>query len=157
MLFSKGAPFCVFLQMHVHERIHRTELRERLHSLRSVTMWKRWFVSSDRRAWLQLHLPRRWVSPARTFLFRISRRKILRRARRTQSRERRNFSYQHVPSLLAYFTVPFPTSPLVHLPRLSRQDDKNNSGIYPPRTISPPWVSNVIILLSINFIHENQI
>lgn len=56
------------------ERVHRTKLRERLHPLQSVTMWKRRLVSSGQRARLHVPLSRRWVN----FFFPrfLSRRKI---------------------------------------------------------------------------------
>lgn len=50
--------YILILQVHVPERLHGTELRERVHPLRSIALFERRFLPANRPAQLPVHLPR---------------------------------------------------------------------------------------------------
>ncbi|KAL2749028.1 hypothetical protein V1477_002638 [Vespula maculifrons] len=54
-----GASTGATREMHVFERLHRTELRKRIHSLRSIAVSKRRLVSVDRRTRIPVLVSRR--------------------------------------------------------------------------------------------------
>jgi len=84
--------------MYVLERIYRAKLRERLHPLWSVAVWKRRLVPSARWTWLRVPLLRRWVPRKLFTLYPVSCCGISPPLRTPNPTKDETFSYQYVRS-----------------------------------------------------------